>query len=248
MALATWWATDALSPVPPIPGFYVSTTIDAVALASLNGIAVADVAARRTAGHHAYVGFMDGTPVTYGWVATCGADIGELALRFDLPPGDRYLWDFATLPAWQGRGLYPRLLQAVLLHESRFATRFWIIHAPENLPSGNGMQKAGLTPVGRLSFDAGGRAALTPSGSIERAKVGARVLGVPLVSAALSPCWRCQAEVASGAGPASCSTDPSRETCACAIRPRPSRPTLQPVAVLVSEAFPVGVGLSQGEG
>ena len=82
--------------------------------------------------------------MAYGWVATRVASIGELKLTITLSSSDRYLWDFATLPEWQGRSLYPHLLQANLHHE-REAERFWIIYAPEKLPWGAGMRKAGFT-------------------------------------------------------------------------------------------------------
>jgi len=222
MALATWWTADPLPESTTIPGFRVTTTIGAVELATLNGISVDEVAARRSAGHRAYVGFIDGTPVTYGWLATREGDIGELGLRFDLPPGDRYLWDFATLPEWQGRGLYPQLLRAILAAESADADRFWIIHAPENLPSGAGMQKAGFTSIGRLSFDAGGRVALTTTGPADRAQAGAVVLGVPLVLEALTPCWRCRAKGDHTGGCTCHAVASHHDTCACAIQLRPS--------------------------
>ena len=107
---------------------------------------------RRIDGHRPYVARMDGQPVAYGWLATSKVSIGELDINVELPPDDRYLWDFATLPNWQGRGLYPRLLQSILEQEIQNAKRFWIIHAPENLPSGAGMSKAGFEFVGQLSF------------------------------------------------------------------------------------------------
>jgi hypothetical protein len=213
-----------------LPGFTVSTLIDDAVLASVNAISVDEVAARRAGGHRPYVGFMGGVPATYGWVATRSADIGELALCFDLPPDERYLWDFATVPAWQGRGLYPRLLRAILVAESATMERAWIIHAPENLPSGAGMQKAGLTPVGTLSFGADGRVALTVTGARERARAGARMLGVPLADGSLSPCWRCQTAGSEAAACACCTAIPSGESCACAIQLRPSNP-IDPAAV-----------------
>jgi GNAT superfamily N-acetyltransferase len=224
MALATWWTTDSLPERAAIPGLWVNTTIAAGVLAELNGISVEEVARRRAAGHRAYVGFVDDIPVTYGWVATREAEIGELGLRFRLPSGDRYLWDFATLPAWQGRGLYPQLLRVILTTESETASRFWIIHAPENLPSGAGIQKAGFRPVGRLSFATDGRVALTVTGPMERAQRGAELLGVPLASAPLRPCWRCQIANHKASGCACCAASSIAATCACATQPRPTRP------------------------
>jgi len=223
MALATWWTIDPLPSIPAQPGFSAGTTIDGVALAALNGISVEEVAARRAAGHRAYIGFIDGTPVTYGWVATREGDIGELGLRFRLPSRDRYLCDFATLPAWQGRGLYPQLLRAILAAESAVADRFWIIHAPENLPSGAGMRKAGFTPVGRLSFDRDGRLALRATGPTDRVRAGAAVLGGPPVREALTPCSRFQIAGSDGGGCACCAPTSPHETCACATQPRPSQ-------------------------
>ena len=159
MALATWWTSDPLPDIPPLPGFRVSTAIDDAALASLNGISVGEVAARRAAGHRAYMGFIDGAPVTYGWVATREA----------------------------------------------------------------GMRKAGFTPVGRLSFDADGRVALTATGPADRARAGAALLGVPLVREPLSPCWRCRTTAGHAGGCACCAAVSPDDTCACAIAPRPSR-------------------------
>jgi hypothetical protein len=74
-----------------------------------------------------------GESVAYGWVADAGAAIGELDVAFRLEANDRYLWDFVTLPAWRGRGVYPHLLQAILRAEE--GGRFWIINAPENVAS-----------------------------------------------------------------------------------------------------------------
>ena len=78
-------------------------------------------------GHQTYVAFVEQTPVGYGWMATQQASIGELGLQFALPETDRYLWDFATLPEWQGYGIYPRLLQHILMQQSSTVERIWII-------------------------------------------------------------------------------------------------------------------------
>lgn len=223
MALATWWSGDARPELRPMAGFTVSVATDDRELAQLNRIALAEVRARQAGGHRAYVGRLEGVPVTYGWVAARSASIGELGLAFSLPAGARYLWDFATLPAWQGRGLYPRLLQAILAQEAPAAERLWIIHAPENLPSGAGMSKAGFEPVGTLSFDADGRVSLRPAGEYERASAGASLLGVPLISEALAPCWHCSMGSADTTVDASCWPAEARATpCTCATMPRPS--------------------------
>jgi GNAT superfamily N-acetyltransferase len=213
--------------LPALPGVEAALAPDDAALAQLNRLTLAEVQARRQAGHRPYVGFFHGTPVAYGWVATREASIGELGLTFELPPANRYLWDFATLPTWQGRGIYPHLLRAILEQESCSAERFWIIHAPENLPSGAGMHKAGLLPIGQLSFRLDGGVGLAPLGTLERAQAGASLLGVPLVETVLAPCWCCGGLTEQRVNPAeaeSCWPPLATQTvrCTCAIEPKPS--------------------------
>lgn len=211
MALATWWASDPLLDLTPSSNFHVALAADNSQLATLNQITIAEVEQRRNAGHLPYMGYMGETPVTYGWVATREASIGELNLAFPIEADSRYLWDFATLPDWQGRGLYPRLLQAIVQAER--AERFWIIHAPENLPSGAGMQKAGFQAVGQLSFQRDNSLGLIPFDLPERARMGAALLGVPVIESGLSPCWRCVEQVV-----CTCQRDP--ESCSCAVEIR----------------------------
>ena len=220
MALTTWWASDRLMDLTPLAGFQVQLSADDARLAAINRITVAEVEQRRRAGHLPYVGSMDGTAVTYGWVATREASIVELNLVFPIALENRYLWDFATLPEWQGRGLYPRLLQAIVQAER--AERFWIIHAPENLPSGAGMQKAGFQAVGQLSFQHDRQLGLIPLGRPERARIGAALLGVALIEDGLSPCWRCVDQVV-----CTCQLDPG--SCSCAVKIRPAEGMLETV-------------------
>ena len=168
MSLSTYWIEDAFSPLPALPGFDVVIDLDLHDLTGINRISPSEGRTRLDDGHLPYVARMEGQPVSYGWVATRTASIGELDLTFELPPDDRYLWDFATLPDWQGRGFYPRLLQTILERESKNAKRFWIIHAPENLPSGAGMYKAGFEYVGQLSFTTDGNVGLAPFPDFDR--------------------------------------------------------------------------------
>jgi GNAT superfamily N-acetyltransferase len=202
MALATWWQGDALPALPPLPGFRAATTDDTALVARLNALTRAEVRERLAGHHRPYVALLGDEPAAYGWVAGAGASIGELGVSLTLPRGDRYLWDFATLPAWRGRGLYPHLLQAIIAAESPPAARLWIIHAPENPASARGITKAGFAPVGELSFRARGGPGFRPFGDPARARVGAALLGVPLLDAAggtgepLAHCWHCAIEAA----------------------------------------------------
>ncbi len=226
MSLATWWNGDPLPRLPLLPGLRAAMTTDTALLARLAALDPTEVAARMANGHRPYLAWLVDEPAAYGWAAGAGATIGELGVAFTLPRGDRYLWDFATLPAWRGRGIYPHLLQRIIAAESATgAARLWIIHAPENPASARGIVKAGFAPVGDLSFRAAGGAGFRPFADPLRAGVGAALLGVPLLGPdaesdePLAHCWHCAIEAAQRAlppGAAACFLATSDETpCIC---------------------------------
>ena len=228
MALATWWRGDTMPALSLLPGFRVEASRDEHLIAHINQLAPNEVRQRMGAGHQLYLASIEQTPVGYGWMATQEASIGELGLHFALPVTERYLWDFATLPEWQGYGIYPRLLQHILMQQSFTVERVWIIHAPENSPSGAGMTKAGLLPVGQLSFRSDGGVGLAPFDSLERAQAGAALLGIPLIESVLAPCWCCGGAThthSTAADAASCwpPLRPTTQPCTCAIELKPAK-------------------------
>ena len=89
-------------------------------------------------------------------------------LAFSVPIGNRYLWDFATLPSWRGCGIYPALLRAILEDERPQAARFWIGHADSNHASGRGIAKAGFQRLGSLAASSSGRVFLSVTASERR--------------------------------------------------------------------------------
>ena len=105
MSFATFWIEDNLPVIASLPGFTAGTAFNWDELAEINHLSHAEVMNRRNDGHRPYVARMDGQTVAYGWLATRKVSIGELDINVELPSGDCYLWDFATLPDWQGRGL-----------------------------------------------------------------------------------------------------------------------------------------------
>jgi GNAT superfamily N-acetyltransferase len=228
MALATWWRGDSMPELSLLPGFRVEASRDAHLVAEITRLALDEAEQRMHSGHQSYLAFVEQTPVGYGWMATQDASIGELGLQFALPATDRYLWDFATLPDWQGYGIYPRLLQHMLMQQSSTVERVWIIHAPENSPSGAGMTKAGLLPVGQLSFRSDGGTALAPFEARERAQTGAALLGIPLIESVLAPCWHCGGAThthGTAVDADSCwpSLRPTTQGCTCAIERKPAK-------------------------
>lgn len=228
MALATWWRGDSVPALSLLPGFRVEAPRDEHLIAQINRLAQHEVRRRLRAGHRPYLAYVEQAAAGYGWMATQEASIGELGLHVRLPATERYLWDFATLPEWQGYGIYPRLLQHILMRQPSTVERVWIIHAPENSPSGAGMTKAGLLPVGQLSFRSDGGVGLAPFESLERAEAGAALLGVPLIERVLAPCWSCGGATHAhsiAADDASCwpPLRPTTQPCTCAIELKPAK-------------------------
>jgi hypothetical protein len=131
-------------------------------------------------------------------------------------------------PGVAGPRHLPRLLQGILALQTPGVECVWIIHAPENTPSGVGMAKAGLLPVGQLSFHGAGGVGLAPFDSLERAHAGAALLGIPLVEHVPAPCWHCDGATHTDrtAADAPCCWPPLQPTaqpCTCAIPLKPSR-------------------------
>jgi GNAT superfamily N-acetyltransferase len=230
--LAIRQSRNAVPELPTIPGLVVRRELDARAMAAVQGRTTADMMDRFAAGHRAYVAYLEGEPAAFGWVATRVASIGELGTTFEIPSGARYLWNFVTLPAHRGKGIYPRLLDAIVRAESREADRFWIAHAPENQASGAGIRKAGFVTVAALSFDSARRPAMLILGESEASDVP--VLGLPRVTEPLSRCWRCaraeshddnvRPELSCADGPCAC--DYQRPDVGCAspiVQPRARR-------------------------
>jgi len=211
MAIATWWQGDVRPQLPELSGFTAERRTDLQFIADLNKIEPKEVAGRIDGGHRPYIASLNGAPAAYGWVATRGVSLGELDLNFALPAADRYLWDFATLPSFRGKGVYPALLDAIRRHEGPDAERLWIIYAPENLPSGVGIGRAGFQTVADLSYTSEGAVALRPIGTFLRARAAAQLLGVSIVGEPLTTCWRCAAGEGCG-----CRSS-GNETCSCHI-------------------------------
>lgn len=128
----------------------VDTSSPVRLLAGLAELPEAEVVRRLDDGHHLFLLLVDQQPAAYGWSATGPAHIGGLALSFTVPRGERYLWDFVTLPEFRGRGLYPLLLQEIVKAQADEAEWFWIGHDPGNSASRSGILKAGFELAGHV--------------------------------------------------------------------------------------------------
>ncbi len=175
---------------PLVPGLAVPREHDAAVMARLQARSESEMEGRFAAGNHAYVATLDGVPAAWGWVATSSASIGELNASFAVSSADRYLWNFVTLAASRGRGIYPRLLDAIVEFESADGERFWIAYAPENHASGTGIQKAGFTLVAELSFDRAGYPVVKDIRA-GGGRAASALLGLPEITEAVAQCWKC---------------------------------------------------------
>ena len=106
---------------------------------------------RFAGGRRCYVAHVEGTIASYGWVSFHEEEISEIGMRIRPAPGDAYIWDCATLPAYRGHRLFPALLSHILL-DLRTAgfRRVWIGANTESLASQKGFILAGFLPIADL--------------------------------------------------------------------------------------------------
>jgi GNAT superfamily N-acetyltransferase len=149
MPFATWWRGDSFPELSPLSGLSVRSSTDTQMVIDLTSLTSKQIETRFRAGHRLYLAFLNGIPAAYGWVATREGGISEFRFSFPISNQTCYLWDFLTLPEWRGRGLYPRLIRAIVQQESHIE-RFWIGYAPGNDASQRGIQKAGFRIVSDL--------------------------------------------------------------------------------------------------
>jgi hypothetical protein len=152
----TLWTLDLDQPLPVGPVLQVPVVFMRAGLEVAQELAQAMdldnpavVVQRFDNGRHCYIGRIEGTLVTYGWVTFDEECICELSLSIRLKAGEAYIWNCATLPEHRGQRLYPALLTHIvgeLYHQGLH--RVWIATDADNLPSQSGMVLAGLQPIG----------------------------------------------------------------------------------------------------
>jgi RimJ/RimL family protein N-acetyltransferase len=158
-----------LARAPKAPGLLnaeqrAATKADAPALQEAmesSGLYPPDAVTSRLAeGRRPYIVEADGLIASYGWVAFSAQPIGDLGIAFLLEPGETWIYDCATRPAYRGRGYYPALLRWMVadMREQKLR-RAWIGTAPGNAVSQRGIVRAGFTKVAdaRIARQAGNR-------------------------------------------------------------------------------------------
>ena len=179
-------------------------------LAQLGTTTVDDVIKRMANDHTAFVAYMNNEPAAFGWMARGKARIGELNHEMILPIGNRYLWNFRTMEAFRGRGIYPALLQYIIRFESKKTDRFWIIHAPENQSSLNPIKKAGFQYAGRLYCDKTGSVRIEHTATSSTYKKLLREMDIRLSEEEPASCWNCSSPYLKKRQPECCCSSSER--------------------------------------
>jgi hypothetical protein len=147
---------EAPAVIPRLPADFRRITLDlAPALASsTDSLTVTEITQRLESGRQCFAAWVEGQAVAYGWVSFEHEDIGELNLRIKLVPGEAYIWDCATLPAFREKLLYSALLVYILGElRAQNRCRAWIGADNDNLVSQRGMARAGFHHVADLVIE-----------------------------------------------------------------------------------------------
>lgn len=162
----TWWRGDDHPLLLPLPEFRCARVADVPLLADLHNVNLAKIEARLNDANTAYVAYIEDEPVGYGWSGA--KSVGVADIFWPITPPDRGLWDFFTLEGARGRGIYPRLLQAILRSEQSEAEKFWIGHRADNDASQRGIEKAGFQLVNFVVLTPERQLRLAPRGNRAR--------------------------------------------------------------------------------
>jgi GNAT superfamily N-acetyltransferase len=190
MSLYTLTTMDTLPAIQLTTGLQMEECTNVDLLAWMGTTTVEDVIKRIANDHVAFVAYINNAPAAFGWMARGKALIGELNHELILPVGNRYLWNFRTMEAFRGLGIYPALLQYIIHREREKANRFWIIHAPENKSSLKGIKKAGFQFVGKL-YSSNGMATIENTFLSESSRKLLTEMDITISEEEPAPCWNC---------------------------------------------------------
>lgn len=152
--IGTIWMLDLDQPTPRITPL-VHASFRRVGLesapalaAALGGEKTAEVCRRFETGRRCYTAWVEDKLVTYGWVSFEEEYVDELNLRLSLLPGEAYIWDCATLPAFRRKRLYSALLVHIVeALRAENLCRVWIGADLNNEASHRGIARAGFRSI-----------------------------------------------------------------------------------------------------
>ena len=124
----------------------------AVAIAESRGDGtIAEIRQRFEIGRRCYAAWVDGELASYGWVSFDEEFVGELNLQLRFLPGEAYIWDCATKPAFRQNHLYSSLLVHIAEElQAENICRIWIGADRNNVASHRGIARAGFRSIADL--------------------------------------------------------------------------------------------------
>ena len=156
--VGTIWMLNLDEPVPAIQPL-ITTTFRRLGAETLPELPMEPVTygewrKRFETGRRCYAGWVEDHLACYGWVSFEEEHIGELNLRVRLLTGELYIWDCATVPAFRQKRLYSALLSYIIGElRTEGLCRAWIGADADNLPSQQGMARAGFHHVADLFIE-----------------------------------------------------------------------------------------------
>lgn len=213
MALFTLWRGDDYAAPKKMNNVSIQKEFDVSTLAPLMNLEVQNIEKRFQEGNEAWVVKLEEKPVSFGWLSRGRVHIGELSKEIEVPKRNAYLWNFRTLEPYRGRGYYAQLLSTILDAEEKISERIWIISAPENQSSFNGIIKVGFKPIGDIMFSYKDEVVLLANSVNERAQAGADLIQIPITTSSVRPCWRCASKAMKKE--ASCTCHENQLPCCC---------------------------------
>ncbi len=153
----TIWVVNLDEPVPAVSPRLTATfhrvgpDLVPAFVSTMDHNASADLLQRFETGRRCYAAWVEDQLASYGWVSFEEEHIGELNLRIQLLPGEVYIWDCATIPAFRQNGLYSALLGYIIKElRAEGLCRAWIGADMDNRHSQQGMARAGFHHVADL--------------------------------------------------------------------------------------------------
>jgi len=156
----TIWMINLDEPTPVITPL-VPTTFCRIGAESVSELASimgagssAEILKRFETGRRCYTAWVEDQLAAYGWVSPEEEFIGELNLRIKLVPGEAYIWNCVTVPAFRQHHLYSALLTYIIAElRAEQLCRVWIGADLDNVASQRGIARAGFHHIADLVIE-----------------------------------------------------------------------------------------------
>ena len=146
--------TPVITPLVPTMFRRVGTEFISELASIMGADSSAEILKRFESGRRCYTAWVEGKLAAYGWVSPQEEFIGELNLRIRLVPGEVYIWNCFTVPAFRQHGLYSALLTYIITElRVEQLCRAWIGADLDNIASQRGIARAGFHYIADLVIE-----------------------------------------------------------------------------------------------